>query len=133
MHFQMSGKEKIGYALAVTAIVFMVIEYKYEPVGITVDTASYVSNRIHQREPVRQALAGQAAAEQVAPVAHIAQTKKAKHISSPATSEHVVAKGETVYSISHKYGADPKAVCALNGLGTECTIHPGQHLTMAQK
>ncbi|MEO1330003.1 MAG: peptidoglycan DD-metalloendopeptidase family protein [Pseudomonadota bacterium] len=43
---------------------------------------------------------------------------------------HVVSPGDTVYSISRRYGSTPTAVQAANGLDPSFTIQPGQRLTI---
>lgn len=50
----------------------------------------------------------------------------------PATTSvvHTVAKGETLYAISRKYGTSPDALRASNGMSGN-TVFPGQQLTVA--
>lgn len=65
-------------------------------------------------------------AKQVPPAA--TQQKKTK---TPATSKekvHTVSKGETLYSISRRYGVSVKALKELNRLSEKLLIYPGQKL-----
>ena len=41
-------------------------------------------------------------------------------------SQHIVRRGETLFSISWRYGKDPAALARWNGLGDGSLIHPGQ-------
>jgi lipoprotein NlpD len=43
---------------------------------------------------------------------------------------HVVRAGETLYSISMRYGLDYRDVARWNGLGRDYLIHPGQRLRL---
>ena len=43
---------------------------------------------------------------------------------------HVVASGETIYSIGRLYGVDPNAIIALNGLANPDFLQLGQQLTI---
>jgi hypothetical protein len=43
---------------------------------------------------------------------------------------HVVARGESVYSISRKYGLDHRVVLRLNGLTESSLIRPGQKIKL---
>ena len=43
---------------------------------------------------------------------------------------HVVAHGESVYSISRKYGLDYRVVLRLNGLTESSLIRPGQKIKL---
>ncbi len=45
--------------------------------------------------------------------------------------DHVVARGETLYSIAFRSGLDWRQVAAWNGLAAPYTIYPGQHLRMS--
>ncbi len=40
--------------------------------------------------------------------------------------QHIVRRGETLYSIAWRYGKDPADVARWNGLGDGSLIHPGQ-------
>jgi len=40
--------------------------------------------------------------------------------------EHIVRRGETLFSIAWRYGKDPKDVASWNRLGSGSLIHPGQ-------
>jgi lipoprotein NlpD len=44
--------------------------------------------------------------------------------------QHIVRKGETLFSIAWRYGKDPAAVARWNGLGDGSLIYPGQVLRM---
>lgn len=41
-------------------------------------------------------------------------------------SQHIVRRGETLFSISWRYSKDPAALARWNGLGDGSLIHPGQ-------
>ena len=41
-------------------------------------------------------------------------------------AQHIVRRGETLFSISWRYGKDPAALARWNGLGNGSLIHPGQ-------
>ena len=41
-------------------------------------------------------------------------------------AQHIVRRGETLFSISWRYGKDPAALARWNGLGDGSLIHPGQ-------
>ncbi|WP_019602787.1 peptidoglycan DD-metalloendopeptidase family protein [Teredinibacter turnerae] len=43
---------------------------------------------------------------------------------------HIVAKGETLYSIAWRYNVDYHALAAANGVGSTYHIYPGQRLTL---
>lgn len=50
---------------------------------------------------------------------------------SPSSSKlgyHLVAKGETLYSIAWRYGIDYKKLAKANGVGRSFTIYPGQKI-----
>lgn len=49
------------------------------------------------------------------------------------TRQHTVQKGETLYSISRKYGMSVNALRKLNGIGSDAKIYPGQKLKVAGK
>ena len=51
----------------------------------------------------------------------------------PAAGQHIVRKGETLYSIAFRYGADPEDLARWNGLGDGTLIHPGQTLRLSPK
>lgn len=44
--------------------------------------------------------------------------------------QHIVRKGETLFSIAWRYGRDPAAVARWNGLGDGSLIYPGQVLRL---
>jgi lipoprotein NlpD len=44
--------------------------------------------------------------------------------------QHVVRRGETLYSISMRYGLDYHDVARWNGIGSDYLIHPGQRLRL---
>jgi len=50
-----------------------------------------------------------------------------------APSVYVVRKGETLYSISWRYGLDYRRVAAANGIDSSYTIFPGQKLYLKRK
>ncbi len=45
-------------------------------------------------------------------------------------SQHVVNKGETLYSIAWRYGHDYRKLAAWNGISSPYVIHPGQKLRL---
>ncbi|MGD2252497.1 MAG: LysM peptidoglycan-binding domain-containing protein [Anaerolineales bacterium] len=47
---------------------------------------------------------------------------------APVVTEHVVKRGEWVYSIARLYDVEPEAIIALNGLVAPYTLVPGQVL-----
>lgn len=127
MQLQMTQKEKFVYGFIAVALAFMFIEYRYEPVGITVDVGKYAANRISDSS----VQATMSAAPKTAKVAKVRETKT----SSPASGGYVVAQGETLYAISRKHGnkLDIKATCALNALGPDCGLKTGQRITLAMR
>ncbi len=48
----------------------------------------------------------------------------------PATGTHTVKRGETLFSISRRYGMSVDELCRLNGIGRGAVIRPGQELTV---
>ncbi|MFD1218211.1 MULTISPECIES: peptidoglycan DD-metalloendopeptidase family protein [Microbulbifer] len=50
---------------------------------------------------------------------------------SQKIKHHVVSKGETLYSISWRYGRDFKDLAAINGIPSPYRIFPGQRLKLA--
>lgn len=50
--------------------------------------------------------------------------------SIPASREHVVVAGETLYAISMRYGLDYREIAEWNGLGEPFTLRIGQHLRL---
>jgi lipoprotein NlpD len=48
----------------------------------------------------------------------------------PVPALHVVQRGETLYSISLRYGLDYHDVARWNGIGRDYLIHPGQRLRL---
>ncbi len=44
---------------------------------------------------------------------------------------HIVRRGETLFSISWRYGKDPKDVARWNGLGDGSLIYPGQVIRLS--
>lgn len=44
--------------------------------------------------------------------------------------EHVVARGETLYSIAWRYGMNHRELAAANGIGSSYRIYPGQRLNL---
>jgi len=49
-------------------------------------------------------------------------------LSSSKLGYHLVAKGETLYSIAWRYGIDYKKLAKANGVGRSFTIYPGQKI-----
>jgi lipoprotein NlpD len=47
-------------------------------------------------------------------------------------NQHLVAKGETLYSIAWRYGLDYRDVAAFNGIAPPYTIFPGQRLAVVK-
>jgi len=45
--------------------------------------------------------------------------------------EHIVRRGETLFSIAWRYGKDPKDLARWNGLGDGSLIYPGQAIRLA--
>jgi lipoprotein NlpD len=63
----------------------------------------------------------------VAPVGSYDYNSKQREI-SPAPSSYTVKKGDTLYSISWRYGMDYKDVARINGIRSPYTIYVGQKL-----
>lgn len=63
----------------------------------------------------------------VAPVGAYNDSSKQRKI-SPAPSSYTVRKGDTLYSISWRYGMDYKEVARINGIRSPYTIYVGQKL-----
>jgi lipoprotein NlpD len=63
----------------------------------------------------------------VAPVGSYDYNSKQRKI-SPAPSSYTVRKGDTLYSISWRYGMDYKEVARINGIRSPYTIYVGQKL-----
>jgi len=59
-----------------------------------------------------------------APVTDLAQPPSQK------ISTHIVARGETLYSIAWRFNLDVERLAAANDLSGQFTIHPGQKLTL---
>ncbi len=53
-------------------------------------------------------------------------------LEKPAPKEHVVRAGDTLYSISHRYGVPIKTLMQVNGLKSGHRIYPGQRLALAR-
>lgn len=49
-------------------------------------------------------------------------------VSSAKLGYHLVARGETLYSIAWRYGIDYKKLAKANGVGNNFTIYPGQKI-----
>ncbi len=49
-------------------------------------------------------------------------------VKPPKSGYHIVASGETLYSIAWRYGIDYKKLAAANGVGRSYTIFPGQKI-----
>lgn len=62
--------------------------------------------------------------------ASVKQGSKADVSSKPAGQYHVVQKGETLYSISKKYGLTVEQLRRLNKFDKEVLIQPGQRLSL---
>ena len=60
-------------------------------------------------------------------------TPKKKAPVKAKARQHTVQKGETLYSISRKYGMSVNALRKLNGIGSDAKIYPGQKLKVAGK
>lgn len=69
-------------------------------------------------------LSGCSSAPYRAPVSDVSQPPPRK------ISSHVVAPGETLYSIAWRYDLDYKSLAAANGVHSGYTIYPGQVLTL---
>ena len=52
--------------------------------------------------------------------------RQAERVSQPGADEHIVQRGETLYSIAWRYGQDPADVARWNRLGDGSLIYPGQ-------
>lgn len=52
---------------------------------------------------------------------------------SAAPSVYAVARGDTLYSITWRYGLDYRAVASANGIASPYTIYPGQKLYLKKK
>ena len=50
---------------------------------------------------------------------------------STKSGEHVVSRGETLYSVAWRYGVDFKALASANNIAKPYTIFPGQHLRLS--
>jgi LysM repeat protein len=46
---------------------------------------------------------------------------------------YIVKKGDSIYSISQKYGVDPNMILKLNGLESETYIYPNQEILIPNK
>lgn len=64
-----------------------------------------------------------ALADDAAPLKVIAKTEKAK-----SKKYHTVRSGETLSSISNRYGTTVKAICSINGMKQSKTLRPGTKL-----
>jgi len=60
----------------------------------------------------------------------VKQDSKAGVSSKPAGQYHVVQKGETLYSISKKYGLTVEELRRLNKFNKESLLQPGQRLSL---
>lgn len=69
-------------------------------------------------------LQGCSSAPYRAPVSDVSQPPSRK------ISTHVVAPGETLYSIAWRYDIDYKSLAAANGVASSYTIYPGQVLNL---
>ena len=63
-----------------------------------------------------------------APVREIGERASAQRGAGPAV--HIVAKGDTLYSICWRYGLDYQDVAKANGIGPPYTIYVGQHINL---
>ncbi|WP_299981799.1 peptidoglycan DD-metalloendopeptidase family protein [uncultured Pseudoteredinibacter sp.] len=61
---------------------------------------------------------------------HIAPIQERKQPPSQRIENHVVSKGETLYTIAWRYGLTVKAIAQRNGLSSPYTIYPGQKLSL---
>lgn len=133
MQLQMTTKEKFVYGFLALAAVLMTIEYKYQPVAITVDVAHFAAERIGKGHP--QATANvQAQAPSLAKTSvSKAQTPKVSTAAAPLpqmTGQHTVAKGETLWSIARANNVPPKELLAANGMTRDTKLYPGQMVTI---
>lgn len=49
---------------------------------------------------------------------------------SISAASHLVAEGDSIYSIADQYGVDPYQLAEANGMDILSVITPGQHLTI---
>jgi membrane-bound lytic murein transglycosylase D len=71
-----------------------------------------------------------AAVKAVAPAASQAEAVPPAP-AGPAKKVHLVKPGETLYSIAREHDTDYQSLIAMNGLGADARIFPGQSLTVA--
>ena len=133
MQLQMTQKEKYFYGFLALAAVLMTIEYKYQPVAITVDVAHYAGERIGKGHPQTTAQVEPQAPRVAKTSANKVQTPKASNATAPLpqmTGQHTVAKGETLWSIARTQGISPKELLAANGMTRDTKLYPGQMVTI---
>lgn len=133
MQLQMTTKEKVVYGFIALAVVLMTIEYKYQPVAITVDVAHYAAERIGKGHPQATAQIQSQAPRIAKASVSKAEAPKASNATAPLpqmTSQHTVAKGETLWSIARTYEVPPKELLAANGMTRDTKLYPGQMVTI---
>ena len=62
---------------------------------------------------------------------HMAPVEQLDQPPSIRLQQHVVSRGDTLYSISWRYGMDYRQLADLNGIASPFTIYPGQKLRLA--
>lgn len=133
MQLQMSQKEKFVYGFLALAAVLMTIEYKYQPVAVTVDVAHYAAERIGKGHAQTTAQVETQAPRVAKTSTAKAQAPKASTAVAPLpqmTGQHTVAKGETLWSIARTQGISPKELLAVNGMNRDTKLYPGQMVTI---
>ncbi len=63
----------------------------------------------------------------------IASCSSATRWDSTGSGQHIVRKGETLYSIAWRYGKNPSDVARWNRLGDGSLIHPGQVIRLTPR
>lgn len=58
------------------------------------------------------------------------RTRASKPVVYKAPSTYAVKKGDTLYSIAWRFGLDYRRLAALNGIGRDYAIYPGQRLRL---
>ncbi|WP_245929346.1 peptidoglycan DD-metalloendopeptidase family protein [Agarilytica rhodophyticola] len=61
---------------------------------------------------------------------HYAAVKESRQPPSQKVNTHIVAKGETLYSIAWRYNLDYKQLAKANGIPSNYRIYPGQRLLL---
>ena len=133
MQLQMTKKEQYFYGFLALAAVLMYIEYRWEPVAITVDVAHYAAERIGKGHPQATAYVQPQAPHTAKTSVSKAETPKASNPSASLpqmANQHTVAKGETLWSIARAYEVPPKELLAANGMTRDTKLYPGQMVTV---